>query len=89
MNVKRVSTAFLRVVIFLAGITILALCLFLVPPMANFASKLYPTFSLMKYLIFIVMYGAAVAFTLRSISLLIFYGTLTRTQRSRNYLKGR
>ncbi len=62
MNVKRVSTAFLRVVIFLAGIAILALCLFLVPPMANFASRLYPTFSLMKYLIFIVMYGAAVTF---------------------------
>lgn len=62
MNVKRGSTIFLKVIIFLAGIAVLALCIFLVPHMANFASKLYPNISLMKYLIYIVMYGSAVPF---------------------------
>ncbi len=62
MNVKRGSTTFLKVIIFLAGMAVLALCIFLVPHIANFASELYPHISPMKYLIFIVMYGAAVPF---------------------------
>lgn len=62
MNVKQGSTTFLGVSIFLTGIVVLALCIFLVPHMANFAAKLYPNITLMKYLIFIVMYGAAVSF---------------------------
>ncbi len=62
MNVKRGSTIFLKVIIFLAGIAILALCIFLVPHIANFASSLYPNFSPMTSLIFIVMYGAAMPF---------------------------
>ncbi|RUT28724.1 DUF2975 domain-containing protein [Paenibacillus zeisoli] len=62
MNVKRGSTNFLRAVIVLAGIAVLALCIFLVPHMANFAAKLYPNFVPMEYLVFIVMYGAAVPF---------------------------
>ena len=62
MNLKRSSTTFLKVIIFLAGISVLALCLFLVPEMANFAANLYPNIAPMKYLVFIVMYGAAVPF---------------------------
>ncbi|MFI2130316.1 DUF2975 domain-containing protein [Lysinibacillus fusiformis] len=62
MNVKRGSTIFLKVIIFLAGIAILALCIFLVPHIANFASSLYPNFSPMTSLVFIVMYGAAMPF---------------------------
>jgi hypothetical protein len=62
MNVKRGSTTFLKVITFLAGIAVLALCIFLVPHIGNFAAKLYPNIVLMKYLIFIVMYGAAVPF---------------------------
>ena len=44
MSVKRGSTTFLKVIIFLAGIAVLALCIFLVPKMANFrvVSKYYP-----------------------------------------------
>ncbi|MFC5650333.1 DUF2975 domain-containing protein, partial [Paenibacillus solisilvae] len=48
MNVKRGSTTFLKAIIFLAGIAVLALCIFLVPHMANFAAKLYPNIALMK-----------------------------------------
>ncbi|GKU85183.1 DUF2975 domain-containing protein [Niallia sp. NCCP-28] len=62
MKVKRGSTTFLKVTIFLAGIAVLALCIFLVPHIANFAAKMYPNISPMKYLVFIVMYGAAVPF---------------------------
>ncbi|GKS11379.1 membrane protein [Paenibacillus chitinolyticus] len=62
MNVKRGSTNFLKVIIFLAGIAVLALCIFLVPNVANFASELYPNIASMKYLVFILMYGAAIPF---------------------------
>ena len=62
MNLKRSSTTFLKVIIFLAGISVLALCIFLVPEMANFAANLYPNIAPMKYLVFIVMYGANCAF---------------------------
>ncbi|MFJ7649402.1 DUF2975 domain-containing protein [Lysinibacillus sp. NPDC097279] len=62
MNIKRGSTTFLKVFLFLAGIAVLALCIFLVPRIANFSSTLYPNIALMKYPIFIVMYGAAVPF---------------------------
>ncbi|MGN7765223.1 DUF2975 domain-containing protein [Paenibacillus sp. 22594] len=64
MNVRRGSTTFLKVIIVLAGIAVLALCIFLVPRIANFAAELYPNVYLMKYLLFIVMYGAAVPFYL-------------------------
>ena len=84
MNLKRSSTMFLKVIIFLAGISVLAL-LFLVPEMADFTANLYPNITPIKYLVFIVMYGAAVPFTLLFIRLSIFYSTLMRTQRSRNY----
>lgn len=62
MNLKRSSTTFLKVIIFLVGIAVLALCIFLVPEMANFAANLYPNIAPMNYLVFIVMYGAAVPF---------------------------
>ncbi|MEE6449865.1 DUF2975 domain-containing protein [Gottfriedia acidiceleris] len=62
MNGKRGSTSFLKLIIFLAGIAVLALCIFLVPNIGNFASKLYPNIASMKYLLFIVLYGAAVPF---------------------------
>lgn len=47
---------------FLSGIAVLALCIFLVPEMANFVANLYPNIAPIKYLVFIVMYGAAVPF---------------------------
>ncbi|AOM05320.1 hypothetical protein bcere0027_20080 [Bacillus cereus AH676] len=53
---------FLKVIIFLAGISVLALCIFLVPEMADFTANLYPNITPIKYLVFIVMYGAAVPF---------------------------
>ena len=59
---KQVTTFFLKLAVIFIGIPVLALCIFLVPHMANFAAKLYPNIAPMKYLVFIVMYGAAVPF---------------------------
>ena len=59
---KRGSTLFLRVSVILIGLPILALCIFLVPNIANFAAKLYPDMTYITYLIFIVLYGGAIPF---------------------------
>ena len=68
MNVKRGSTTFLKVIIISAGIAVLALCIFLVPHMANFAAKLYPNIALMKSLVFIDDVRSGCAFLLCSLS---------------------
>ena len=62
MNVKRGSTAFLKVFIFLIGIPILAFCIFLVPKFGNFAGELYPDIAYMKSLVLIDMYAAGIPF---------------------------
>lgn len=59
---KRGSTFFLKVAVFFIGAPILALCIFLVPEIANFASKLYPDIGYLKYLVFILFYGTAIPF---------------------------
>ncbi|EGL17055.1 MULTISPECIES: DUF2975 domain-containing protein [unclassified Paenibacillus] len=61
---KEASTLFLKLAVILMGIPVLALCIFLVPNVANFASELYPNIASMKYLVFILMYGAAIPFYL-------------------------
>lgn len=62
MKKVRVTTLFLKIAVFIIGIPVLALCIFFVPQFAIFAANLYPEFAPMKYLVFIVMYGAAVPF---------------------------
>ncbi|MGX9134611.1 DUF2975 domain-containing protein [Rummeliibacillus sp. JY-2-4R] len=64
MNVKRDSTTFLKVIIFLAGIAVLALCIFLVPKIGDFAGEMYPDIAYMKSLVLIDMYAAAIPFYL-------------------------
>lgn len=59
---KRGSTLFLKIAVILIGIPILALCIFLVPEIANFAAELYPDIASMKYLVLIDMYAAAIPF---------------------------
>ncbi|MCR8644980.1 DUF2975 domain-containing protein [Paenibacillus sp. N1-5-1-14] len=62
MHAKQGSTNFLKAVIVLIGIAVLALCILIVPHIANFAAELYTSIVPMKYLIVILMYGAAVPF---------------------------
>ena len=59
---KQGTTLFLKVAVILIGIPVLALCIFLVPKIGNFAEELYPDMAYMKSLVFVVMYGAAVPF---------------------------
>lgn len=59
---KRGSTLFLKIAVVLIGIPILALCLFLVPEIANFTADLYPNITYIKYLVFIDFYAAAIPF---------------------------
>lgn len=59
---KRGSTLFLKIALIVIGMPILALCIFVVPGIGEFAAELYPEFAYLKYLILIVMYAAAIPF---------------------------
>ncbi|MET1013446.1 MAG: DUF2975 domain-containing protein [Paenisporosarcina sp.] len=59
---KRGTTLFLKIAVILIGIPVLALCLFLVPEIGNFAAELYPDLAYMKYLVFIDLYATAIPF---------------------------
>lgn len=59
---KRVTTLFLKIAVILMGIPVLALCIFLVPEIGNFAAELYPDFSAIKYLVYIDLYATAIPF---------------------------
>ena len=59
---KRGTTLFLKIAVILIGIPVLALCIFLVPKIGNFAGELYPDMAYMKSLVLIDMYAAAIPF---------------------------
>ncbi|WP_342512073.1 DUF2975 domain-containing protein [Sporosarcina sp. FSL K6-1522] len=59
---KRGTTLFLKIAVILIGIPVLALCIFLVPEIANFAVELYPDMASVKYLVLFDMYAAAIPF---------------------------
>ncbi|MBT2689398.1 DUF2975 domain-containing protein [Bacillus sp. ISL-47] len=59
---KQGTTLFLKIAVILIGIPILALCIFLVPEIANFAAELYSEHAYMKYLILIDLYASAIPF---------------------------
>lgn len=46
----------------LIGIPILALCIFLVPKVANYSAELFPNIAYIKYLVFIYLYVTAIPF---------------------------
>jgi len=59
---ERGTTLFLKIAVIIIGIPVLALCLFLVPGIANFAVELYPDMAYLKYLVLIGLYAAAIPF---------------------------
>lgn len=59
---ERGSTLFLKIAVILIGIPILALCIFLVPEIANYMVDLYPDFGFLKYLVAINLYLTAIPF---------------------------
>jgi hypothetical protein len=69
---KRGTTLFLKLAVILIGIPVLALCIFLVPEIADYAADLYPDIAFMKYLVFINCMQQLYLFTLLCINLLSF-----------------
>ncbi|WP_339208317.1 DUF2975 domain-containing protein [Paenibacillus sp. FSL K6-3182] len=59
---KRGNTLFLKIAVILIGTPILALYIFLVPKIGDFAEELYPEMAYMKSLVLIDMYSAAIPF---------------------------
>lgn len=59
---KRGTTLILKLAVILIGIPVLALCLFLVPEIGNFAAELYPDQAYIKYLVLIDLYATAIPF---------------------------
>ena len=59
---KRGTTFFLKAAVILIGIPVLALCVFLVPEIANYTVELYPDLPYLKYLLFIDLYASAIPF---------------------------
>ncbi|WP_078381975.1 DUF2975 domain-containing protein [Sutcliffiella halmapala] len=59
---KQGTTLFLKTAVILIGIPVLAMCIFLVPEIGNFAVDLYPDKAYLKYLVFILLYGSAIPF---------------------------
>lgn len=61
---SRGSTLFLKAAVVLIGIPVLALCIFAVPEIANYAVELYPELSFLQALVYIVFYATAIPFYL-------------------------
>ncbi|WP_077622600.1 DUF2975 domain-containing protein [Sediminibacillus massiliensis] len=59
---KKGTTLFLKLAVILIGLPILALCIFVVPEIGNFAAELYPDNAYLKYLVYIDLYAAAIPF---------------------------
>ncbi|MFD2616513.1 DUF2975 domain-containing protein [Terrilactibacillus laevilacticus] len=56
------ETLFLKVVVILLGFPVLALCIFLVPELANLAAKLFPKVDYIKYPVSLIFYVSALPF---------------------------
>ncbi|MZP31447.1 DUF2975 domain-containing protein [Heliobacterium undosum] len=56
------ETLFLKLAVILMGFPVLALCVFVVPEIANFAAELYPDWAYMKHLVSIDLYATAIPF---------------------------
>ncbi|MED1565791.1 DUF2975 domain-containing protein [Bacillus paramycoides] len=61
---KQGSTLFLKTAIILIGIPVLALCIFLVPKIGNYAAELYLDIASIKYLVLINLYATVIPFYL-------------------------
>ncbi|MFJ7363056.1 DUF2975 domain-containing protein [Peribacillus frigoritolerans] len=56
------TTLFLKIAVILIGIPVLALCIFVVPEIANFTAELYPDMAYLKYFVLIDLYASAIPF---------------------------
>ena len=79
MNVKRGSTAFLKVIIFLAGIAVLALCIFWLPEIAIRDARVHPDTAYFLIPFLVCAYGFCIAF---SVALYQAYKLLTYIEKN-------
>ncbi|WP_019414478.1 DUF2975 domain-containing protein [Paenisporosarcina sp. TG20] len=56
------ETLFLKIVIFLMAIPVLAVCIFVLPSFSTFVGKVIPEWAFLQYLFLIAMYGTAVSY---------------------------
>ncbi len=59
---KKVTTLFLKIAVIIIGIPGIAMSIFFVPEIANFAAELYPDIAFIKYLVLIDLYATAIPF---------------------------
>ncbi len=59
---ERGTTLFLKAAVILMGIPVLALCIFAVPNIADFAAELYPEHPYLRYLVYLDLYATAIPF---------------------------
>ncbi|KIL43201.1 DUF2975 domain-containing protein [Jeotgalibacillus campisalis] len=59
---EKVTTLFLKIAVILLGVPVLALCIFLVPELADLAATLLPEFSFVKYFVYIAFDASAIPF---------------------------
>lgn len=59
---KNITTMFLKIAVIFLGVPILALCIFLVPELADLSTTLLPEFTVIKYFVFIVFDASAIPF---------------------------
>ncbi|WP_010649805.1 DUF2975 domain-containing protein [Oceanobacillus massiliensis] len=57
---KRGSTIFLKTAVFLIGVIVLALCIFLLPWLANDTAEMFPEFAYLQYPVLIGLYLTAI-----------------------------
>lgn len=56
------ETLFLKIVLFLMALPVLAVCIFVVPPMSRFVGEILPQWSFLQYVFLIALYGTAIAY---------------------------
>ncbi|MDD9267223.1 DUF2975 domain-containing protein [Paenibacillus sp. GCM10023248] len=59
---KRGTTLFLKAALVLIGLPVIALCIFVVPKIGEFAAELYPDMAYLKYLFYMDLYATAIPF---------------------------
>ncbi|MCT1902942.1 DUF2975 domain-containing protein [Oceanobacillus sojae] len=59
---KRGTTVFLKITVLLIGATVLALCIFLLPWLANYSVKMFPEYAYLQYPVLIGLYVTAIPF---------------------------
>lgn len=56
------ETLFLKIVLFLMALPVVAVCIFVVPPMSQFVGEIMPQWSFLQYVFLVALYATAIAY---------------------------